>query len=102
MSEKLQIVQLAMEPRASVAEVARAHDVNANQVFKWRRAFEGGGLGAPCAAPFPIRVSASFRAALDSLPTTATRILHRSISTSVARPNPIVSLRIRPELHLFR
>ena len=39
-SEKRQIVQLTLEPGASVAEVARAHGVNANQVFKWRRAFE--------------------------------------------------------------
>ena len=37
-SEKLQIVQLALKRGASVAEVARAHGVNANQVFKWRRA----------------------------------------------------------------
>lgn len=33
-SEKLQIVQLTLKPYASVAEVARAHGVNANQVFK--------------------------------------------------------------------
>jgi transposase len=29
-----------MEPGARVAEVARAHGMNANQLFKWRRAFE--------------------------------------------------------------
>jgi transposase len=45
-SEKLSIVQLTMEPGASVAEIARAHGVNANQVFKWRRLFEKGQLGA--------------------------------------------------------
>lgn len=33
-AEKRQIVQLTMAPGASVAEVARAHGVNANQVFK--------------------------------------------------------------------
>ena len=43
-SEKLQIVQLTMEPGSSVAEIARAHGVNANQVFKWRRLFERGQL----------------------------------------------------------
>lgn len=43
-SEKRQIVQLTLEPGVSVAEVARAHGVNANQVFKWRRAFERGEL----------------------------------------------------------
>ena len=43
-SEKLQIVRLTMEPGASVAEIARAHGVNANQVFKWRRLYERGQL----------------------------------------------------------
>jgi transposase len=44
-AEKLQIVQLTLEPGASVAEVGRAHGVNANQLFKWRRQFERGQLG---------------------------------------------------------
>lgn len=43
-TEKRQIVGLTFEPGASVALVARAHGVNANQVFKWRRAFERGEL----------------------------------------------------------
>ena len=34
---KRQIVVESMAPGASVARVARRHDVNANQVFKWRR-----------------------------------------------------------------
>lgn len=56
-SEKLQIVQLTLQPGASVAEVARAHGVNANQVFKWRRAFERGELVERCAL-LPVTVSA--------------------------------------------
>ena len=56
-SEKRQIVQLTLEPGASVAEVARAHGVNANQVFKWRRAFERGELAEPCSALLPITVA---------------------------------------------
>lgn len=56
-SEKRQIVQLTLEPGVSVAEVARAHGVNANQVFKWRRAFERGELVEPCAL-LPVSVSA--------------------------------------------
>jgi len=50
-------VQLTLEPGVSVAEVARAHGVNANQVFKWRRAFERGELVEPCAL-LPVSVSA--------------------------------------------
>jgi transposase len=34
---KRQIVAESMAPGASVSMVARRHDVNANQVFKWRR-----------------------------------------------------------------
>jgi transposase len=56
-SEKLQIVQLTVEPGASVAEVARAHGVNANQVFKWRRAFERGELSEPSMALIPVTVA---------------------------------------------
>ena len=41
-SERRRIVELTLEPGASVALVARANGVNANQVFKWRRAFETG------------------------------------------------------------
>jgi transposase len=44
-SEKVAIVRLTMKPGASVAEIARAHGVNANQVFKWRRLLESGRLG---------------------------------------------------------
>jgi transposase len=56
-SEKRQIVQLTLQPGASVAEVAGAHGVNANQVFKWRREFERGELTDACAALIPVTVS---------------------------------------------
>ena len=56
-SEKRQIVQLTMQAGASVAEVAREHGLNANQVFKWRRAFERGELTGDHAALLPVIVS---------------------------------------------
>lgn len=56
-SEKRQIVRLTLKPGASVAEVARAHGLNANQVFKWRREVERGELTEPCAALLPVTVS---------------------------------------------
>ncbi len=56
-SEKRQIVELTLEPGASVAEVARAHGMNANQVFKWRRAYERGELSEPCSALLPVSVA---------------------------------------------
>jgi transposase len=58
-SEKLEIVQLTLKPGASVAEVARARDVNANQVFKWRRAFERGELSEPSVALIPVTVAST-------------------------------------------
>ncbi len=48
-----------MEPEASVAEVARSFGLNANQVFKWRRAFEKGELVEPYAALLPVSISSS-------------------------------------------
>jgi transposase len=60
-AEKRQVVNLTLEPGASVALVARAHGLNANQVFKWRRAFERGELveaGAASTALLPVTVTA--------------------------------------------
>ena len=56
-SKKLEIVRLAMLPGASIAEVARTHGVNANQVFSWRRAYQRGELNEPSGALIPVRVS---------------------------------------------
>lgn len=38
--EKRRIVEETLQPGASVARVARAHGVNANQVFGWRRLYQ--------------------------------------------------------------
>jgi transposase len=45
-AEKRWIVEQTLEPGASVARVARAHGVNANQVFAWRWLYRKGLLGA--------------------------------------------------------
>ena len=42
--EKRRIVEEALEPGASVARVARAHGVNANLLFGWRRLYLQGQL----------------------------------------------------------
>jgi transposase len=46
LAQKRDIVEQSMKPGASVSRVARDHDVNTNQVFKWRRLHEQGLLGA--------------------------------------------------------
>jgi len=60
-AEKRQIVKQTLEPGASVALIARAHGLNANQVFKWRRAFERGELvdsAASSTALLPVTIAA--------------------------------------------
>jgi transposase len=42
--ERRQIVEETLRPGASVSVVARAHDVNANQVFQWRKQYREGQL----------------------------------------------------------
>ena len=39
LDEKRRIVDESLEDGASLAEVARRHDLNANQLFAWRRQF---------------------------------------------------------------
>jgi transposase len=43
--EKRRIVEESLEVGASVARVARRHEVNANQVFCWRKKYREGRLG---------------------------------------------------------
>jgi transposase len=56
--ERRQIVEETLKPGASVALVARAHDVNANQVFKWRRQYERGRLEVSSTATLlPVKIT---------------------------------------------
>ena len=44
-AEKRRIVELVMQPGASIARVAREHGVNANMVHYWRKLYRQGRLG---------------------------------------------------------
>jgi transposase len=60
-AEKRRIVAETLVPGASVSVVARRHDVNANQVFKWRRELAAAGrvaLPGPACEFVPIGVFA--------------------------------------------
>ncbi len=48
LEEKRRIVEETLEPGASVAVVARRHELNANVVFLWRRLYRAGRLGSAC------------------------------------------------------
>ena len=60
-AEKRRIVEETLAPGASVARVARAHGINANQVFGWRRLYLTGKLGEqrPGVKLLPVRVGES-------------------------------------------
>lgn len=57
---KLSVVQASLQPGASVSRVARQHNINANQLFTWRKAYREGALGhADTAALLPVRMEAA-------------------------------------------
>ena len=65
-AEKRRIVEETLIEGASVARLARAHGINANQVFGWRRLYLAGRLGErkPAMKLLPVRVSESLPAPL--------------------------------------
>lgn len=60
-AQKRRIVEETLTPGTSVARVARAHNVNTNQVFGWRRLYLAGRLGEqkPGIKLLPVRVGES-------------------------------------------
>jgi transposase len=56
--ERRRIVEATLQPGASVSRVARRNDVNANQVFHWRKLYREGRLG-DCGTTklLPVRVA---------------------------------------------
>ena len=56
--EKRRIVEETLVAGRSVARVARQHQINANQVFYWRKLYRQGWLGIGTASPFlPVKVA---------------------------------------------
>ena len=55
--ERREIVEETLVAGASVARVARRHDVNANQVFYWRKLYRDGRLGGSPGQLLPVKVS---------------------------------------------
>ena len=58
MEEKRRIVEETLAAGRSVARVARKHEVNANQVFYWRKLYRQGWLGIGKATPLlPVKIA---------------------------------------------
>ncbi len=87
LEEKQRIVEETLAEGASVARVARAHGINANQVFGWRRLYLTGRLGGASNAIklLPVRVSESS----SSLATTTNRECSPSVDVAKTRPGAI-------------
>jgi len=45
--ERREIVEETLKPGASVSQIARAYDINANQLFAWRKLYRDGKLEIP-------------------------------------------------------
>jgi transposase len=81
-AEKRRIVELVLQPGVSVARVAQAEGVNANQVFKWRREYRSGQLveaGTATALMLPVHVgeaSVELTAPVYPEPATPTGAIH--------------------------
>src|SRR5215472_8361473 len=59
-AERRAVVEETLVPGASVSRVARRHDVNANQVFHWRKLYQEGRLGTTTNF-LPVRVASEQR-----------------------------------------
>jgi transposase len=81
--ERRQIVEATIGTGVSVARVARAHGVNANQVYAWRRLYEKGLLGPPGnqVSLVPVRVTDAIAA--DGLPGSGSRRHPQTTSGSI-------------------
>jgi len=73
-AERRQIVEETLKAGASVSAVARAHDINSNQVFFWRRQYREGWFNEnkdKATALVPVKISPAARKAV----TTTQRVL---------------------------
>jgi transposase len=68
--ERRKVVEETLAAGVSVARVARAHGVNANQVFAWRRLYRRGRLGGTLVGTALVPVAVSDAAAGEASPAT--------------------------------
>jgi len=93
LEEKLRIVQETHVPGASVATVARRHEVNPNQVFAWRQLYRRGRLGPRTGERetrlLPVRVDTP-----TVLPTERTRRSATPRGELAQRTGPLMEIRL--------
>ena len=72
---KRSVVEQSLLPGVSVSRLAREHDINANQVFAWRKAYEEGRLGAAAFLPVTVVAEADAARAVAVAPTASGRLI---------------------------
>ena len=70
---KRAIVEQSLQAGVSVSRLAREHDINANQVFAWRKAYHEGRLGS--VAFLPVRVEREARVSEREAPALSGRLI---------------------------
>jgi transposase len=75
-AERRQIVEETLKSGASVAQIARAHGVNANQVFNWRKLYNAGRLETESAAGklLPVKIADAVPAVVEKRATRRARV----------------------------
>jgi transposase len=102
---KLRIIEAILKPGASVARIARANGVNANQVFGWRKLYLEGRLGskatnAPCLLPVTVIGDTPAVTPVGVLDASDDRPLHARLRVESSKGNLIVEG--RPDLMTLR
>jgi transposase len=90
LEERRAIVEESLGPGASVARVARAHGVNANQVFHWRSLYRRGMLGGATAPVtlLPVRLAEEPAGELSIVATGAEPVRDHVPAPDTASPTP--------------
>ncbi len=85
LEEKRRIVDLTLAAGASVARVAQAEGVNANQVFQWRRAYRNGELrsGGSSSALLPVVIRSDAACVPEIAPEAETTAIRRFSATDL-------------------
>jgi transposase len=89
-AEKRRIVEETLVRGASVAAIARKHDVNANLLFGWRRLYQRGLLEAsrePAAKLLPVEVTTPTIVAVRSSNVAVSKTRPRAVPTAPAVPS---------------
>ncbi len=97
-AQKLAIVRECLEPGASLAGVAMAHQANANMVRKWVVKFQRGGFGEPAGSGMALLPVAVRRRAAARIPAKASA---STVTLEIEMPRGVVRFYGAPDPELL-